>query len=543
MKKIETLFAGISLLAVIIVTGAAVWHFGRPARLSAPGYEYPATKFGAFLAGQHAIYANDFDRAAEFAQEFKDSDLPIVLNTVILSDFLSGRLPPKADALRDEKGGAAQLVYDAHLLDKGDWQGVYDRHKKDDSALGAPLRIWSSVAVGKSDDALKFIDKLKTNDSWMAFVRGQVYVETDRPDKAAKQFEQVSIEFMNINDYLYIVSFYRHFGMDAAADRLQTEFTEYPGGMYMLNVGIQADWANYSGLNNALAFGLIQNVSHTQVMMYSDLSLLMLRFAELARREKSPNSDALNYYLGQYFYNNGGDYGKYFLSIGKNSPFYSFAMMKIAEKTGDISELKAAAEANPLFVPAVAKLVAKHVQTGEKKKALRVAERALGHKNLTETGRAFFLKIRANIHLAFDDPNAAQADIRAAADVLPTDAEILAIQSRIWSAEKRDLNTAYEYAIALVRQNPTSIEFWDTLGMAVWAKEGAQAALEVIERVGQISETCSVLFEHLGDLHAEMGNKKLARDAYLRAIDLSDDGLTVVPKLKKKIKNLRVRNY
>jgi tetratricopeptide (TPR) repeat protein len=539
MKKTESLFAYIGALAVVIVTGGVLWHTLRPGSGPARLYEYPANKFGAFLAGQHAIYVNDFDRAAEFAQSFEDTDLHIVMNTAILSEFLSGRMPEKANLLRDEKGMAARLIYDAHLLRGDDWREIYDRRKKDDSALTAPLRVWSSVAAGKSDEALKFVGKLKTNDSWKSFVRGQIFAETGQTDQAAKEFAKVSTDFMNINDYMYIVSFYTHNGMTDAADALRADFTERPGGMYMLNVNVSADWKQYSGIRNALAFGLIQNVSHTQIMMYSDLSLLLMRMAESAMDVEFGDKNALNYYIGQYFYNNGGDYKRYLASIDSASPFYSFAMMKLAEKTGDIDELTAAAKANPLFVPAVSKLIAHHVRLGEKRNALRVANRALGHANLTETGRAFFLKARAGIHLTFGDLENAQKDVRAAADVLPVDAGILAIQARIWAIEKRELETAYDYAVALVRRNPTDVEYWDVLGMVVRAREGAAAALEVIERVGQISESCSVLFEHLGDLYLELGNMKLARDAYLRAIDLSEDGLTIVPRLEKKIKNLK----
>ncbi|MDR0741339.1 MAG: hypothetical protein LBF28_01025 [Rickettsiales bacterium] len=539
MKKIETLFAGISLFAVIVTISGAIWRFAYPAQTTLHTQEYQATRFGAFLASQHAIHVNDFDKAAEFAADFEDTELPIVLNTAILADFLSGKMLSKAELLRDEKGMAARLIYDAYLLEKGDWKGIYERHKKDESALTAPLRIWSSVAMGKSAEALKFIDALKTKNSWKAFIRGQIYAENNQFDKAAKEFAKVSVDFMNINDYLYIISFYKNHEKVDAANKLRSDFTERPGSMYMLNVKTSADWENYSGLNNSLAFSLIQSVSHTQIMMYSDFSLLLLRLAETSHWGKSGDTNALNYYLGQYFYNNGGDYKKHFLAIDPNSPFFSFAMMKIAEKTGDIDELRTAAEANPLFVPAMNKLVARYVQQGDKKRALNVADRALKNDNLTETGRAFLLKTRAYINLTFNNLDAAQTDIRAAADVLPLDAGILAIQSKIWSYERRELETAYEYAIALVRRNPTEIESWDALGMAVWAREGADAALEVVERVGQVSESCSVLFEHLGDLHAELGNKKLAKDAYLRAIDLSADGLTIIPKLENKIKNLK----
>ncbi|MBN1325288.1 MAG: hypothetical protein JW974_03665 [Alphaproteobacteria bacterium] len=539
MKKIKSLFTSISLFTVIIVTGVAIWNVNPTSTRLENSHQYPTNKYGAFLAAQHAIYVNDFEKAAEFSKNLPDKDINIIRNTIVLTDFLNGKIPESANLLADETGSASQLIYDAYLIKNNDWAAVYKRHKNDESALASPLRIWSGVAIGKSDEVIKFIGELKTTESWKSFVRGQIYAKNNQIDNAAEQFAKVSVDFMNINDYLYVMAFYNHNKMDTAASTLYNSFTERPGGMYMLDMDTTSDWSKYSGINNSLAFNLIQNVSHTQVMMYSDLSLIMLRFAEIVQKNTNSEKDALNYYIGQYFLNNGGDCEKYFRAINKKSPFYSFAMMKIAEKTGKIYELEKAINVNPLFVPAIVKLVARNVQQGNEKKALNIVNRALKNDNLTETGRAFFLKTRAHIYFTFNDIESAQSDLRSAADILPMDAGILAIQSKIWSVQKRELDTAYEYAIALVTKNPTDIESWDILGMVVNAKEGPTAALEVIEKVAQISETCSSLFEHLGDLQAQLGNKNLARDSYLRAIDLSGDGLTIVPHLEKKIRKLK----
>lgn len=538
MKKTETLFIGIGLFAVIIVTGGALWRAQYPTT-SPASYNHQTNKYGAFLAAQHALYVNDFDKASLFSAQIPDKDIPIVQSTGLLSDFLSGKMPASAQTLKDDKGAPAQLIYDAYLLDAGDWESVYARHKNDKSALAAPLRIWSTVAIGKTPEALKFIDELNTNDSWKAFVRGQIFAETGKIDDATKEFTKVSVDFMNINDYLYIFAFYTNNGLKDAAGKLRADFTERPGGMFMLDYEITPDWSEYAGLRNALAFSLIQNVSHTQVMMYSDLSLLLLRFAEIIQEPTDQNKDAINYYLGQYFHNNGGNYEVYFKTINKNSPFYSFALMRMAEKSGKTDDLKKAVRDNPLFVPAALKLIAQNVQQGDKRDALRIVNRAMKDANLTETGRAFFLKTRAQIYLTFNDLDAAQTDIRSAADILPVDAGILAIQSRIWSTQMRELDTAYEYAIALVQKNPAEIEAWDILGLAVAAREGPTAALEVLERVGEVSTSYSALFEHLGDLYIAVGNEKLAKDAYLRALDLSADGLTIVPDLEKKIRKLK----
>ena len=70
-------------------------------------------------------------------------------------------------------------------------------------------------------------------------------------------------------------------------------------------------------------------------------------------------------------------------------------------------------------------------------------------------------------------------------------------------------------------------------------REGNDAALEILEKVGASANHCSSLFEHLGDAYLRAGDTKRAHDAYLRAISLSDDGLIVVPNVKKKLKRLK----
>lgn len=538
MKKIESLFIGVGLLAVVTVIGGAIWRDHVVGNTSGT-YEFPAGKYGDFLAAQHAIYVNDFERASEFAAGLTDTEYPVVQNTKYLSDFLSGRMPENAKYLADEKSAPARLIYDAYLLMNDDWADLYKRHKKDESALAAPLRIWSSVATGRASDALKFIDKLSTNPSWKAFVRGQILAETNDVDGAATAFGDVRADFMNINDYLYIMSFYRHNGMNDAAAALKADFTSRPGGMFMLDFDDIPDWSQYSGLKNALAFSLVQNVSHTQVMMYSDLSILLLRFAQITGPNFGGDCDAVNYYLGQFFFNNNGDYIRYFDKIDKDSPFYMFGVLRVAERSGDIRALQRAVADSPLFVPAVNKLIAYYISHDDKRAALRVVNNALKDDNLSEPGRAFFHKSRAQIYYVFGDMDAAQADIHRASEVLAIDGEILSLQAKIWAAQQREIENAYDYAMALVKQNPTDVFAWDTLGRVVAVREGASAALDVLSRVGEVANNCSSLFENLGDLYVATGNQKLARDAYLRAIDLSDDGLTVVDVVKRKLRKLK----
>ncbi|MBQ8729317.1 MAG: hypothetical protein IJY77_03385 [Alphaproteobacteria bacterium] len=539
MKKIESLFITISLFAVIAVMGGVCWEHATRHKTQRQTADFPVGKYGAFLAAQHAIYVNDFDAAVQYANVLEDTQYPIVQNTKYIAEFLSGRMPFDAHLLKNEKGMPAQLIYDAYLIQNDNWKELHNRHKNDESALAAPLRIWSAIANDWRTNTFKFIDQLPTNASWKSFVRGQIYAELGDKDKAAENFDAVSPDFLNINDYLYIMSFYTHHEMPERAAALRANFTSRAGGMFMLDYENVPDWSVYSGYKNQLAFSLVQNVSHTQIMMYSDLSMLMLRFAEITAPEFAQTNNAVDYYLGNFFYNNIGDYQAYFDKINPNSPFYLFAVLRTSEKTGDIDELQDALKAHPLFVPAVNKLIGYHIQHGNKRAAMRVVNRALNNENLDEMGRAFFIKSRAQIHYAFGAMDDAQADIRDASETLALDGEILSLQAKIWAAQNRELDNAYDYAMMLVRQNPTDILAWDTLGCVVAAREGADAALEVLERVGEVSETCSALFEHIGDMHVIKGDTDKARDAYMRAIELSDDGLTVVPNVERKIRKLK----
>ncbi len=538
MKKTETFLIGAGLIAALIAAGTIMWKHDFNNQTSEHA-TIPTTKYGAFLAAQHAIYINDFDRAMDFSTMFGDIDYPTVQSTRYLSEFLSGKMPKNAQLLGEEKSMPARLIYDAYLLENDKWDDMYRRHKTDESALTAPLRIWSSVATKHISDALKFVDGLPTNTSYKSFARGQIYAETGDVIRAATEFADVRADFMNINDYLYVMSFYKHNNMHDAADNLRADFTSRPGGMFILNFDTVPDWSVYSGYKNALAFSLIQNVSHTQVMMYSDLSMLLLRFSQIISPGQKTDTNAINYYIGQFFFNNNGDYARFFENISADSPFYSFAVMRIADKSDKISDLEQVADNNPLFVPAINKIVAYYTKIGDKRAALRRINKSLNNDDLPENGRAFLMKGRAQIHFAFGDTAAAQSDLHDAASVLIADADILALQAKIWASENREIENAYEYAMTLVRQNPTDIMAWDTLGRVINAREGADAALDLLARVGDVANTCSSLFENLGDLYTKTGEIELARDAYQRAIALSDDGMVVVPNIDKKLRNLK----
>ncbi|MCQ2562065.1 MAG: hypothetical protein MJ158_00370 [Alphaproteobacteria bacterium] len=493
------------------------------------------TKFGNYLASQHALYVNDFVSATKFINELKDIDYMPVKNVKVLSEFLSGQMPTEISFLKNDKSISGRLIYDADLIHKSKWEEVFNRHKKDDSALTAPVRIFSGIKVKYYKDTEKFIKSLHINDSWRAFIRGQIAVLRNDIDTAAKEFAKVHPEFMNLNDYLYLMSFYKEHNMTEDMDILKQDFIAKPSGMYVANYENIPDWSNYEGFEKNLAFSVLQTVSHTKLMLYTDFSVMLLRFAQLVAPTIDMN--AINYYIGLYLYQNHGDYTKVFNQIDKEHPFYLFGQIKSIGT--DIKKLKKIVHKAPLFIDAEKILVEHYIKTGQKRHALRVINKALSNKNITEFGMVYFLKQCAHVYLMFNKTSAAYKDINKMEQLNVFDNDLLLLQARLLLQQNNQLEKAYELVMDVVKQDISNVFAWDVLGQVVYKTEGVFPALDLIERVGNISVTTSSLFEHLGDFYKEINEPEKATKAYKHAIYLSDDGLVVVPHIKQKLRKIK----
>ena len=539
MKEIKKFYVGAILVALVVFCSCLMGRKVLNMDSTNPGQGDVVfdTDFGYFLAGHHALSVNDFNNAANMVNAIK-ADNKTVSDMRNLADFFNGQLPENASDFKDSKELINGLVYDAFLIQKDDWKSVYERHVKDSSVFAAPLRIFSGVKQGKIKEVQKFIDSLDTNDYWKSFVRGQIATLNGDIDTAAKEFAKVHPDFMNINDYLYLMSFYREHGMTADMEILRNDFLAKPGGMYVIDYPEIPNWSNYMGYKNNLVFAMVQNISHTQIMIRTDLSLLFLRFAQIISNES--NMDAINYYLGQYYFYNTGDYKTCFNNIRKTSPLYLFGQLHIAERDGDFKAIKRIVRDNPLFVPAVLALVREDIKNGQKHDALKVLNRALRHKDLPDGGRAYFLTQRAYVYLMFNDTDHAQEDIynvKSLAALIPSD--IISLQARLWVAQNRNLDEAYNQAMMLIKNNASDVLAWDILGQIVAKKEGVDNALEIMESVSAKGANVSIIYEHLGDLYAANGDKERALRAYNQALDLSEDCLVVVPFIQKKIRKLK----
>ena len=319
---------------------------------------------------------------------------------------------------------------------------------------------------------------------------------------------------------------------------LKEDFLAGLGGMYMVEYSDIPEWENYSGYKNNLVFSIIQTISHTQIMLYTDLSLMFLRFAQAI--SDGTNSDAINYYLGQYHFYNYGDFETFFNKINKQHPLYLSSRLSLYEKNNDFSAINKITRKNPLFLPAVQISVKENIRFGNKRAALSILNRALKQKNLSDEGARFFLKQRAYVYSMFGDFDRAQHDLHKIKEIdLKITPDLMFLQAKIWTAQNKNLDDAYEYAMNLIKNNTSDVYAWDLVSRIVAKRESIDNALEIMESIGETGVNLSLVFDTLGDLYAQKGEKERALRAYYQALDLSDDCLVVVPFVEKKIRKLK----
>lgn len=502
------------------------------------------TNFGNWLAAQHAVFSDDFESAVKFLENMDEDKSEIVAGTRNLVVFLeNGGLPPEGAVfggeLKKSNSAVWRIISSAGMAKSGKWKDLYNNFKNEKSQILAPFRIWSSVATGNVQKALDFIDKFPANNSWKDFVRGMIYAATKNNKRARQFFVRVPASFMNLLDYHLAMSFYKRHGFQKDSDALKKEWLNSPGGMYMADLELGENWADYDSNQKMLAVGLIQNVSHNGEAGFSESGLLALRTAAALGGQ----SDAINYYTGGYFFNAGsGNYKKYWAKLDGNPVYAPFIKMKNAEKTGDLRiiahEMRDILKKHPLFLPAIQKIWRQNMQNGRENGTFRMLDRALNQDNIPDAGRAYILKMRGHAHYIFDEFEDAEKDLGAAAKLSPLDAGIMGLQVRVWAAQKKNLDEAYRYGISLIKAFPSNVENWSILALAIRAKEGDEPALELLERVGRVAEECSELFMQLGDLRARAGLSIGAGQAYRKAIALSGDGLIIQKEAEKKLRKV-----
>ncbi len=532
-----------SISAISLAAGV---YFAHPTHKTKE-QKFPDSDLGLYLAGQHAQYVQDFDTMAEISKKLSDNKLTAVRQLVAQGFFISGDVDnaiKHADFKSDVDSFTTLIINTTALAREKKYDKIYSEYKNNGLFFLAPMQIWSAVATNRVDAALKIIENADQSQAWRDFNTGLVYAYTGKIKQADAAFARVPVDTLNLNDYFYLMSFYKKNKLDKSADKLFESFAKKTAGLYLAD--IPADTYNYSfdSIEKMISFSTIYAISHYPQMNQSSLSLLLLRMAE----SLDPNYIPTYYYLGLYFYDSDikNMFDKTIAKIPNNDVFYPFAVLKQAEmyfrdgKNNRGEEiLEDLLKQQPLFYPAISAIVTQNISDIKYDSAERYVNTSLKNKNLSNPARAFLLKIRAHVYAIQNEFDKSERDLNEALMFLPGDAGILNDQMLIWAYQGKNLDEAYKMQITLIKQFPGQIAFWDTLGCILFARGDVDAAQIVFEKVAGTNPESSALFEHLGDIYLKINRNDLAKTAYSRAIELSYDGQINKKYVSRKLKRLK----
>ena len=503
------------------------------------------TNFGFWLAAQHAVVSDNFGRAAEFLGRI-EGDVPEIVGAARgLLLFLDSGNTSDIRAIQGLDRAIFTVINTAVLAKDSKWREANREFQGERTQFWAPLRIWPMVAVGNRRGAIAFIDQMpRATNAWKDFQKGAVNAATGNPRTARRFFQAVPVSFMNLSDYHLVISFYDRFGFKKELEELQALWNQNPGGAYMAGVDFAPDWSKYDTYQKMIAAGLIQKVSHSGDVIMGETGLLALRIAQMLGAESTSARAAIGYYIGMYFYSNGSEnYRRYWEPLKDNPIYGPFIRMRMAERLENRGEVTRALvkilREHPLFLPALQSLWRREMAVGRDYEIMRALNRGIAQANEHDLVMAYLLRARAHTHYLMGELDLAEDDLEKAADLAPLDGSIMAMRVRVWAARGENLNEAYRFAISLVRAFPSNVENWGLLAMVVRELEGEEQALELLERVAPVAEESSELFRVLGDLRLAAGNGKHAREAFQRALALSDDGLVIRRDIERRIRRIR----
>jgi tetratricopeptide (TPR) repeat protein len=109
-------------------------------------------------------------------------------------------------------------------------------------------------------------------------------------------------------------------------------------------------------------------------------------------------------------------------------------------------------------------------------------------------------------------------------ELAPNFPEALNYLGYMWADRGENLEEARDLIEQAVDLEPENAAFLDSLGWVLFRLNKPQEALPWLEKaILHSEEPDATLYDHLGDIHAELGNLQQAREAYLRSLEIEED--------------------
>jgi tetratricopeptide (TPR) repeat protein len=124
----------------------------------------------------------------------------------------------------------------------------------------------------------------------------------------------------------------------------------------------------------------------------------------------------------------------------------------------------------------------------------------------------------------FGDFARAEMLFRKCLELAPTFPEALNYLGYMWADRGENLEEARDLIEQAVEIEPENAAFLDSLGWVLFRLNKPQEALPWLDKaILHSEEPDATLYDHLGDIHAELGNFEQAREAYLRSLEIEED--------------------
>jgi tetratricopeptide (TPR) repeat protein len=128
-------------------------------------------------------------------------------------------------------------------------------------------------------------------------------------------------------------------------------------------------------------------------------------------------------------------------------------------------------------------------------------------------------------------------NLRKCLELSPDYPDALNYLGYMWAERGENLDEARSMIERAVKAEPDNAAFLDSLAWVLFKLKRAEEALNHMNKAIALSdEPDSTLYDHLGDIHAELKQIDLARDAYAKALAVKPDD-----KIKEKLESLTTR--
>jgi tetratricopeptide (TPR) repeat protein len=515
---------------------------------AAPSVAQADVLAGAYLAGRQAVYANDFDAAAQYFTRAltRDPGNPQLMENVVLSQLALGRVDraaPVALAMEEQglRSQAAHMVAASTLIVKQDYQGLLARPPETlgiGPLVDGLLTAWAHMGAGSVAQALTEFDAVAEENGLRNFAmyhKAMALASVGDFEGAEAIFEGDAAGLSMINRRAAIARAEILSQLDRNADAIallqETFGIGFDPGLIdvsdRLAAGVVLPFTHVTSVQDGMAEVFYSIGLALQGEASDDYTLIYARTAEFLRPDHIDAilmSAELLDRLGQY------DLAvESFKKVPRDSPDHQAAELGRAEALRRSAKPDAAIEvleqlaADYPSLPQVYSALG-DLQRQQENYALAVEAYDKSLEFTKQVGRPqwFVLYARGISHERLKNWEQAEADFRAALDLNPDQPQVLNYLGYSMVEKNINLDEALEMIERAVAARPDSGYIVDSLGWVLFRMGRYSEAVGHMEKAVELMPVDPVVNDHLGDVYWAVGRDREARFQWRRALSFID---------------------